>query len=329
MFAQQGNDGVDLLRARLADGAVRALWRTPGRDESWPAWSDAARRLAFQVGPLGVSARADLWSWQPGDAQASPLWITPQRDEGWPAWSPVAAQLAFAFRYRGGSRAPGVALLAFDTSERTAATIAEAPPHTWFLRPRFAPDGASLVAQRREARASQLWILAFAAPPRALADDPAWFHLKGAFTRDGARVLFTRRPAAGGAHDVASVDLRGADLRLHASAPGSDEEAGTPSPTRDELALISDRDGNFEVYLAPLPEGPARRLTHTPDWNEGAPHWSPDGQLLALTAAPRDAPAPRMRSPDTLEGSQVRVIDRSGRLVFEAPGLMPDWMPAW
>jgi Tol biopolymer transport system component len=317
----------DLARARLSDALVRTLWSTPERDESWPAWSDAAGRLVFQVGAGNASEGSDLWIWQPGEVEPVPLGRTPRRDEGWPAWSPHAPELAFAFR--GGARAAGVALLTFSGDRPLIASIAEATPRAWFLRPRFAPDGAALVAQHRTEHDSQIWVLARATAPRALTRDPAWFHLKASYTRDGTRVVFARRPAAGGPHDVASVDLAGGALRLHASAPAADDHSPAPSPTRDELALISDRDGSFDVLLAPLAEGPARNLTRTPEWNEGAPHWSPDGELLALTVTPRDEPAPRMRQADALEHSEVRVIDREGRLLFQAPGLMPEWMPAW
>jgi Tol biopolymer transport system component len=324
VFVQREGDGADLARARIADGAVLALWRTPGRDESWPTWSDAAQRLAFQVGRAGQGSRSDLWVWRPGASEPAPIAETPGRDEAWPAWSPAAPQLAFAFR--GGSQAPGIALLTFGAGAPVARPIAAAPAGGWFLRPRFAPDGASLVAQRRSADDSQLWILDPAREPRALTSDASWFHLKGAFTRDGARVLFTRRPAGGGPADVASVDLRGGDLRIHASTEAADDQSATPSPRRDELAFVSDRDGSYELYLAPLGGGDARRLTDTPEWDEGAPHWSPDGELLAFTAAPRESASPRR---ETLARSRIRVIDRKGKAVFDAPGLMPEWMPAW
>jgi Tol biopolymer transport system component len=327
VFAQAAPGGLDLVRARLESGELQVPWPTPQQSESWPAWSDRAGRLVFQVGEPGTRTRADLWSWRPGDAAPAPIATTPRRDEGWPAWSPTAPELAFAFR--GDARTAGVAILAFGAAAPVVLPLAEAAPGSWFLRPRFAPDGASLVVQRRAAGSSSLWILSRGAEPRALTRDPAGFDLKAAFTRDGARVLFTRRPAAGGPQDVASVDLRGGDLRLHASAPGSDDHAGTPSPARDEIALISDRDGNHELYLAALPDGPARRLTHTPEWNEEAPQWSPDGERLAVTVAPAGAAPPRTRSPDSLADARVRVLDREGRVRFEAPGLMPEWMPAW
>ena len=137
-------------------------------------------------------------------------------------------------------------------------------------------------------------------------------------------MLFTRRPAGGGPADVASVDLLGGDLRIHASSEGTDDHSATPSPRRDELALVSDRDGNDEIYLCAAARGPARRPTDTPEWDEGAPHWSPDGELLVVTATPSER-SQRSR----LEDSRAGVLDRSGKLVFEAEGLMPDWMPAW
>ncbi|HXK22244.1 MAG TPA: hypothetical protein VMS55_06150 [Myxococcota bacterium] len=327
MFVRREGAGFDLARARIADGAVRPLWRTPDRDEAWPTWSDAAKRLAFQVGGRHAREPSDLWTWQPGQDEPSPLWRTPHRDEAWPAWSPVAPQLAFAFR--GGAQEPGVAVVAFEGGKQVAVPIASAAPPALFLRPRFAPDGASLVAQRRSADDSQLFVLVRGREPRALTRDPAWFHLKGAFTRDGSRVVFTRRPRGGGPSQVASVDLSGGDLRVLAGADGTDAQSGTPSPKRDEVAFVSSRDGNSELYLAPLDGGAPQRLSRTPDQDEGAPHWSPDGERIAVTLAPREPGGASRRNDETLEGTRVRVVDRSGQVLFEAEGLMPDWMPAW
>jgi Tol biopolymer transport system component len=325
VFARRAEGSIDLARARLSDGAVQPLFTTPGRDETWPTWSDAARRLVFVVG--AANGPTDLWTWQPGDAQPAPLTSTPRREEGWPAWSRSGSELAFAFR--GGARAAGVALVRFGGAALSIVPIADGGANAFFLRPRFAPDGASLVAQRRVGRDSELWILAPGAAPRPLTRDPAWFALKAAFTRDGTRIVYSRRPAAGGPQDVVSVDLAGGDLRRVASEPGSDDQSGAPSPTRDEVALISNREGSFDVYLAPLDGGPARNLTHTPDWDEGAPHWSPDGELLVVTATAKGAPRPSMRNEATLEETWLRVIDREGRQRLEVKGFMPDWMPAW
>jgi Tol biopolymer transport system component len=186
------------------------------------------------------------------------------------------------------------------------------------------------VAQLRDGRSSQLVVLpGRGAPPRPLTQAPEWFHLKAAFTRDGSRVVFARRPLAGGRHHVASVDLEGGDLRLHASTPESNDQSPAPSPTRDEIALVSDRGGDFDVYLVPVAGGEARQLTHTPEWDEAAPRWSPSGELLALTLEPRADAERAPRGHERLARSRVRVVDREGNVRFDVPGFMPDWMPAW
>jgi hypothetical protein len=38
---------------------------------------------------------------------------------------------------------------------------------------------------------------------------------------------------------------------------------------------------------------------------------------------------PRLADRDGLADAGVLVLDRDGNELFEAPGMMPDWMPAW
>ncbi|MGW1538759.1 S41 family peptidase [Streptomyces sp. NPDC002309] len=56
------------------------------------------------------------------------------------------------------------------------------------------------------------------------------------------------------------------------------------SPDSTTVAWTSTRDGAPEVHVAPVDGGPAKRLTH---WGSGTTRvrgWTPDGQVLALTA---------------------------------------------
>ncbi|MGI9592736.1 MAG: hypothetical protein ACR2P8_15305, partial [Myxococcota bacterium] len=80
------DDSRDVIWTRLSDGAERALTRTPDREESWPYWSQRARRLVFQVteGP----GRSDLMQWSAREGERR--LVASPREERWPAWSPVA-----------------------------------------------------------------------------------------------------------------------------------------------------------------------------------------------------------------------------------------------
>lgn len=52
-----------------------------------------------------------------------------------------------------------------------------------------------------------------------------------------------------------------------------------PSPDRRQLALMSDRDGNWELYAIELSDGASRRITNDPGF-DGYADWSPDGRYL-------------------------------------------------
>jgi Tol biopolymer transport system component len=98
---------------------------------------------------------------------------------------------------------------------------------------------------------------------------------------------------------------------------------------RDEIAFVSDRDGSSDVFLAELDGSAQRNLQHTPDYNELAPRWSPDGEFVVVTRIAREVADFGSMNQRTLEQAHIVVLDRNGRQHFEAVGAMADWMPAW
>jgi Tol biopolymer transport system component len=313
----------ELMRARLLDGAVEALTATPDREESWPYWSPIARRLVFQVAYAG--SRSDLVLWAPGDGE-EPFVKSAERVEAWPAWAPSDAQLIYAFR--GGKPAAGLAMADLETGERKI--IGSSGPRYFFFRPTFSPDGATVVVQRREpGEGSNLWILDRGDRPWRLTEDAQWFDYKPAFTRDGSRIFFSRRRRRGGASSLASIAPDGSGLQVLESTRDSDTHSVVPSPTRDEIAFVSNRDGKFDVFLADLSGENARKLTLSSERSDLAPRWSPDGERLVVTSTPVGAGQPRLGDRAGLAATHIVVLNRAGDELFEAEGFMPDWMPPW
>lgn len=322
MLARIVNGSSEIVRVRLRDGAEQAVTATPRRTETWPYWSSVAERLVFQVAADAGPSDLVLWSAEAGE---TPLTRTPRRDERWPTWSPRTPNLIYAFR--GGQPAAGLA--AVNVLNGKSQSVAGSGAEDYFFRPDFSPDGRRLVMQRRsEGRGSSLWLARLGAPPRPLSPDPRWYDTKPFFSRDGGRIFFSRRPASGGPRDVLSMTSEGGDLRSHASLPDADDHSGRPSPTRDELVLVSDREGHRAVYLVDLPDGSPRRLSPA-ELDAVAPRWSPDGERVAVTIAPPGVREPRLRDLDSLARTRVLVLDREGRVLLDVPGYMPDWMPPW
>lgn len=321
VFVRSVDGQTDLFRARLSDGAVEPLLSTADVEEVWPYWSDAAGMLLFQHRAVGAQAYdLSLWSTRSG---VVPLVVTADRDEQWPDWSPDGSRVVFA--QRGGATAPGLAWV--DVATRAETVIARSNARDVFYRPSFDAAGLRVVAQRRDAqgRGSTLWIAARDAAPQKVTRESGCEELKPFFTRDGASIVFTRQCGAA-PREVMRADAAGAVTALPGVRAGADEHSARPSPTRDEVAFVSDRNGARDVFLVPLAGGEPVNLTDTPDRDEFAPRWSPDGERLVLTSAPRKPPG---REGDRLDPRTTRlvVVDRNARILFETEGLMPDWMP--
>jgi dipeptidyl aminopeptidase/acylaminoacyl peptidase len=322
VFARTVGGQTDLWRARLSDGATRPFLATADRDETWPYWSEAAHALVFQSEPAPHGA-ASLWLWRPADADPTPLGHEAGRDERWLEWSPDGRRVVFAWRR---SDAAGLSWIELPSGREVP--VASSGPRDLFFRPSFAPDSQRIVAQRRdlEGAGSDLWLIDESGPHR-LTREPGFFEQKPFFTRTGRTIVFARQAEGRGARQMARVAAEGGPVvPLAAGQAGADEHSARPSPVRDEVAFVSDRSGSRDVWLAPLDGGPARDLTPTPDRDEFAPRWSPDGERLVVTAT---GPRPPGRDGDRLAGvsTTLVVVDRTGHVLLETPGMMADWMP--
>ncbi|MBW2288296.1 MAG: PD40 domain-containing protein [Deltaproteobacteria bacterium] len=328
VFVRVVGDSNEIVRVRIADGEERSVTLTPDRDERWPYWSEKANRLLFQVGRPGDRNTSDLVLWNPVSQRESPLPPTPGREERWPGWSPDGRSIIYAFR--GGVPGGGVALAFWR--ERRIKLVVGSTSNDFFMRPNFSPDGRLVVAQRRiagQTGSSNLWLLsAEAMDARPLTTDLEWNDSKAWFSRDGTRIIYTRRAVGGSDYTVWGIPTAGG-APYPVIAGADDGHSARPSPVRDEIAFVSDRYGSSDVFLADLDGSAQRNLQHTPDYNELAPRWSPDGEFVVVTRIAREVADFGSMNQRTLEQAHIVVLDRNGKQHFEAVGAMADWMPAW
>jgi Tol biopolymer transport system component len=64
---------------------------------------------------------------------------------------------------------------------------------------------------------------------------------------------------------------------------GSTESNPEASPDGQQVAFMSQRDGNWEVYIVNLDGSGLQRLTRN-SANDGLPTWSPNGQHIAFVS---------------------------------------------
>lgn len=141
-----------------------------------------------------------------------------------------------------------------------------------------------------------------------LGEYPAW-------TDDG-RIVYT------GCDYAVTPNLCG--LFLMSAAPGlqtptrltTDASDTAPAPHDRQIAFMSHRDGNWEIYLVNDDGSGLKRLTNSPA-NEGLPTWAPDGKTLAFVSDQGGVWAVWAMSPD---GSERRKLFDLG-----GGGLTVDW----
>ncbi|MFH8564088.1 S41 family peptidase [Streptomyces sp. NPDC017988] len=80
------------------------------------------------------------------------------------------------------------------------------------------------------------------------------------------------------------------------------------SPDGTTVAWTSTRDGSPEVHIAPVDGGPSKRLTYWGTWQTGVRGWTPDGQVLAVSAAGQAAPSRSWARAVPLDGGPAATL---------------------
>lgn len=100
---------------------------------------------------------------------------------------------------------------------------------------------------------------------------------------DGLQLVFICRFSLTTAGEICRMDV--AAKAVHQLTDNFDAD-GSPmwSPDGSRLAFVTDRDGNYEIYVMDAADGASRRMTSN-QAVDSAPVWSPDGTQIAFTSA--------------------------------------------
>ncbi|HEY8493790.1 MAG TPA: hypothetical protein VIN04_07830 [Myxococcota bacterium] len=322
VFVRKTAEGTDLFRARIADGAIERLTHTPDRNEDWPEWSDRIRRLAFLTAPFAGRRSWDLLVWSPERRSEASIYASGQT-EYFLDWSPGSAHLAYSHQ-----TAEGPFVVAQVDVEANVRQVLTSANGSLLVRPSFAFDGRRLLAQElRSDRTSRILLLEPGHPARNVTGAEPFYDDHPRFTRNDEWVTFDRRASPTAPGDVLLIRPDGSETRNLTDSPEHDDHSPRPSPVRDELVFVSDRDGTPDIHLVDYATGARRNLTATPDAGEWMPRFSPDGERIVFVILPPDfRPG---RGPLDYGAARIAVIDREGRRLFETDGINPAWMPAW
>jgi dipeptidyl aminopeptidase/acylaminoacyl peptidase len=256
--------------------------------------------------------------------------------------SPDGTRVAYTVRDPSG---PGGPSLQTHVLELATSRSVALPGPAW--SPRWSPDGRLLAYRAAGAGGASLMVgEPDGSRPRALAslqgtNDPLPSTGEAlAWSPDGARIAFVsaepvaERPPAdpvvitrylykptaseGGTRasdgrrlHVFVVDVAGGPVR-QLTKGDSHEHSISWRPGGDEIAFVSDRDGeervfNYDLWAVRAADGAVRRLSETAA-AEYSPAWSPDGRRIAFLATKR-----RLTSSETtMEDEHVYVMDASG-----------------
>jgi len=278
LYARFSPDGGHLAYAK--GRKTGNVWRVPILENRPATWSDARQLTDEQGWPRHVSL-------SPDDKQ---LVYCSRGPDGTHMWK-MAAEGGVAER------------VLMDPMEQLCA--------------RWSPDGQNIAFQS----GLDLWVVPQSGgPPSRLTDHEA-IDIIPCWSPDGRRIAFNS--TRNGNFDVWVLPAEGGEARPLTSDPADDVLLGRRaveggwSPDGREIAFVSSRSGNLDVWVVSAEGGgEPRQLTSDPA-DDGWPEWSPDGRWVLFSSG-RAGGGDVWRVP--AQGGEAERVLENGRDPTWSPG---------
>ena len=235
-----------------------------------------------EVSKIAFTGNGNIFVMNTNGSEVEQLTDSPTPDER-PTWSPDRTKIAFR-RVRGGPRFAGsigeIYVMNADGSEQTNLSSNPAIARGYLLSDMVKSDDLQ----------------------------PAW-------SPDGTKIAFVRtygiQPSIN--REIYIMNADGSE-QTRFTNNSADDFQPIWSPDGAKIAFVSDRAGNYEIYVMSAEGG--LRLTYRPG-TDGQPAWSPDGTQIAFTSERDRNLEIYVMNPD---GTGQTNLTRSGGT---------DWEPAW
>jgi Tol biopolymer transport system component len=238
-----------------------------------PAWSPDRERIIYISDAGQTQNVTDLYTMAADGSDVQRLTDTPDQSERSPKYSPDGSRIAIALvrdnKYF-------LATLAPDGSDEQIL----AGPYNFVEFPSWRRDGDAIyfAAMAEGSQGIDIYSVAPASREVTLRVSTPSPDVCPHFSFDGEYMTYARSP--GGANQepdifrrpLSSNDVSGASDERLTDADGRDDYAN-PSPDDERYVFLSNRDGNFDLYLMDRDGGNVTRLTHTPGLRENVPDW--------------------------------------------------------
>ena len=184
-----------------------------------------------------------------------------------PAWAPESGWLAFVSTRKGNA----------DIYFIQAAGDAVASPITNNkaddIDPSWSPRNLDIAFSSNRAGTYDIWIVGFGKTVRRVTSgsgsdfEPAW-------SPDGGTLAFARRHQSSGNYDIYTLELQHGVLRRLTNDPAEDSDP-TWSPDGTQIAFVSDRDGDYDVYVMRTDGSAEANLSDNDALFDLGPNWLP------------------------------------------------------